>query len=77
MKPDSMNTNVQQLSVFRSGSGLLTNDDLHVAEEREQIAGMIKQPGDSQPEAAVEHIARSRRVPRYAATDSVCREDPW
>ena len=31
----------------------------------------------TQLEGAVEHHAQSGRVSRYAAVDSVCREDPW
>jgi hypothetical protein len=33
--------------------------------------------GRTQLEAAVEHHAQAGRVSRYAAADSVCREDPW
>ncbi len=28
-------------------------------------------------EEAVEHHAQSRRLPRYATAEIVCREDPW
>jgi|GEM_PF-3774217 len=107
MKRDSINTDVRKLSVERNGPGpTLTNEDLNGAEEREQIAGPIKQSGDTRDEAetetgkftsgltphqvveksipvrtpleaAEEHHAQSAQVSRYAAVDSVWREDPW
>lgn len=107
MKRDLMNTDVQQLSGTQNGPGKKpTSQDLNVAEEREQIAGIIRQSGNTRTAAetetdklasalmphqvreklmsaksqvvdAVEHQAQSGRISRYAAADSVCREDPW
>ncbi len=55
MKWDWMNTDGRQLSSKRNGPGPKpTNEDLNVAEEREQIAGMIKQSGDTGDEAEAE-----------------------
>lgn len=55
MKRDWMNTDGRQLSGKRNGPGPKpTNEDLNVAEEREQIAGMIKQSGDNGDEAETE-----------------------
>ena len=55
MKRDPMNTDVRQLSGMRNGPGPKpTNEDLNVAEEREQIAGIIKHSGDTRDEAETE-----------------------
>lgn len=47
MKRDLMNSDVRQLSGTQNGPGQQpTSHDLNVAEEREQIAGMIRQSGN-------------------------------
>ena len=55
MKRDPMNTDVRQLSGKRKGqAAMTTNEDLNVADERSQIAGVIQHSGDARVEPETE-----------------------
>jgi hypothetical protein len=78
MKPDSMNSDVRQLVGRRKyPAAKPTKEDLNVAKEREQNAGMIQHSGDATVKADTETGRfTSGLTPHYAGEELIHGRTP-